>query len=87
MIKRLGAWLWNVLVWIDQGLNVLMSPMLNPALDPRFRFGSPDETLSSVFGKNVRANACRFCKLICKLLDKIDKNHCAKNIEEDEGVT
>lgn len=86
-LKTIGAWIWNILLWLDQGLNVLLAPVLNFVLSPRFKFGSPDETLSSVFGKNVRANACRLCKIICALLHKIDKNHCAKNIEEDEGVT
>lgn len=81
------AWLWNILLWIDQGLNVVFAPVLNRLLRPRFRFGSPDETLSSVFGKNVRSGTCRFCHWICRVLHYFDPNHCAKNIEEDEGVT
>lgn len=79
------AWLWNILLWIDQGLNVVAAPVLNALLKPRYRFGDPDETLSSVFGKNVRSGSCRACKWFCWLLEKIDPGHCADNIEYDEG--
>lgn len=79
-------WLWNVLVWIDQGLNVIFAPLLNALLRPELHFGSPDETLSSVFGKNVRVNRCRVCRWICMLLHVFDKNHCENSIEDDEGA-
>ncbi len=77
------AWLWNVLIWIDQGVNVLLGPILNLLLSPRFRFGDPDETLSSVFGKNRKE--CKACYWICRALHLLDKNHCEKSIELDEG--
>lgn len=82
---KLQPWLWGVLVSLDQLINTVMGPVLNWALRPKFRFGYPDETLSSVLGKNVRARACRFCDWVCHLLHRLDPNHCAKSIEDDEG--
>ena len=43
--------------------------------------GDPDETLSSRWGKSTGKGA----KMVCSILDKIDKDHCAKSIEADEG--
>lgn len=43
--------------------------------------GAPDETISSRCSK--RGN--KICVLLCKLLDKIDPNHCEKYREDDEG--
>lgn len=71
-MKSVSRYLWNVLIWLDQGLNVLLG-------------GDPDETLSSRMGKAVREDRCVLCKGLCWLLHLIDKNHCAKSIEEDEG--
>ena len=76
-----------MLVWIDQGANTLLGPLLNKALDPLHLFGDEDETLSSVFGKNVRDGACRGCGLMCRMLHLLDPNHCQKSIEDDEGST
>ena len=77
-------YLWNILVSIDQLFNVLLSPVMNIALNPVAKFGNPDETLSSVFGKNIEQGACRGCMIICKFLHGIDPNHCNKSIERDE---
>lgn len=66
------AYLWNLLVALDQLINALLG-------------GDPDETLSSRMGKAVRANRCWACKGICRLLHLIDKDHCQKTIEPDEG--
>ena len=77
------SWFWNILISIDQFFNVLLSPSLNWILKPKARFGYPDETLSSVLGKN-RAQ-CKTCYWICRALHLIDKNHCEKSIELDEG--
>jgi len=63
-------YIWNILISIDQFVNTLFG-------------GDPDETLSSRMGKN-KTN-CRVCYFICKLLSLIDKRHCEKSIELDEG--
>lgn len=85
-MRGFGTWLWNLLIWLDQGLNAMFGWALNLVLRPTVaRFGSPDETLSSVLGKNVRAGACTGCQWICKLLNSVDPDHCTKSIEPDEG--
>ena len=81
------AYLWNLLVALDQLANVLLAPALNATLRPTVaRFGHPDETLSSVLGKNVEAGSCVGCRLICRLLHRLDPEHCERSIERDEGL-
>ena len=47
-----------------------------------FQFGNEIETISSVLGKNQRfGHLTKFGKIICKILDTIDKNHCEKSIQ------
>ena len=47
-----------------------------------FRFGDIRETISSVLGKNQRFGyLTKFGKVICIILDTIDKNHCEKSIK------
>lgn len=76
---------WNLLIAVDQGCNVLFGPALNALLRPKARFGDPDESLSSVFGKGVRNGDCKLCRRICRLLNRIDPGHCDNSIEIDEG--
>ncbi|WP_067586373.1 hypothetical protein [Endozoicomonas ascidiicola] len=61
-------YLWNFLVWLDQGLNVV------------FMGGCPDETVSSRAGKAARKGKKWGC-VLCRVLDVVDKNHCEKSIE------
>mgnify|MGYP001822280092 CR=1 FL=1 len=77
---------WNILISIDQLVNVLASPMLNFLTSSgAYRFGNPDETLSSVMGKNIEAGHCRGCRFLCRyVLHPIDRNHCRDSIERDE---
>ena len=47
-----------------------------------YNFGNVNETISSALGKNQRAGTLSwFGKIICKILDTIDKNHCEKSIQ------
>lgn len=69
-MKWLGAYLWNLLIAVDQLLNTMA-------------FGDPDETLSSRLGK--ASGRCALCRAICRLLNRIDARHCEKSIELDEG--
>ena len=86
MLQIIKQWLWNVFLALDQFANVLFAPLLNAALRPTAaRFGDPDETLSSVFGKNVQSGNCIGCRMVCRLLNWIDPGHCDGNIERDEG--
>ena len=48
-----------------------------------YRFGARTETISSVLGKNKLSNTLtRLGKLIAKILDTIDNNHCIKSIQQ-----
>lgn len=46
--------------------------------------GDPDETISSRAGK-ARLLGRRWGCVLCKLLDALDKDHCARFIELDRG--
>ena len=47
------------------------------------RFGNIDESISSVLGKNQRDNTLTYTgKFLAWILDKIDKDHCKKSINE-----
>ena len=47
-----------------------------------YMFGNVNETISSVLGKNQRNGTLSwFGKCICFVLDKLDKNHCKKSID------
>jgi hypothetical protein len=63
-------WVRSVLVGIDQLVNA-------------FLLGDEDETISSRMAKKRDTNL--FCRQMCRVLDFVDKNHCDKNIEPDEG--
>ena len=46
-----------------------------------YAFGNVNETISSALGKNQNRNTLtRFGKIICKILNFLDKNHCQKSI-------
>lgn len=79
----------NVAVVEDQKGNVEQAFFYNDIMLKNYSqnlFGFPDETLSSVYGKNKRDNTLtKFGSFWAKLLNKIDKNHVEKSIEEDEG--
>ena len=70
---------WNILISLDQLVNVILGPVLNIALNPIYRFGKPDDTLSEVFARNV--DNCRFCRYACWVLFWLDKNHCEKSVD------
>ena len=69
-MRKVKMYFWNILIAIDQFANTILG-------------GDPDETLSSRLGKYQ--HRCSICRLICKLLSKIDYRHCQKSIESDEG--
>lgn len=46
-----------------------------------YQFGNMDETISSVLGKNQRDKTLSINgKILCKILDTIDPDHCKKSI-------
>ena len=77
-------------VAIDQMGNVLGAPFFNDTFIKKggYNFGNPDETISSVIGKNYRDNTLTWVGSIFRwLLDTIDTNHSLNSIEEDETNT
>lgn len=67
---KIKQYFWNILIWLDQGLNVV------------FFGGSPDETISSRVGRNQHIGICRFAQ---KILDSVlGRDHCKDSIEPEE---
>ena len=60
----------RILISIDQLANTILG-------------GNEDETISSRAAKSKLSGKKWGC-VLCKLLNKIDKNHCEKSIEMDE---
>ena len=87
--KELRQYCENIAVTEDQSGNVYMSFMFNDIMINKYSFnffGDPDETLSSVYGKNyTTGKLTKFGKFWQILLDWIDTNHVTKSIESDEG--
>ena len=71
MWSWISQYIWNLLVAVDQFINTLFG-------------GYPDETISSRAAKQHRKGK-RWACILCRLLDVVDKDHCEKNIELDEG--
>lgn len=85
----LRVWLWNMLIWIDQGLNVGLAIPLNLIFKPHedHMFGSADETLSSVFGKNKSHNSViDGGRRAINALFFWQEDHCQSSVEWDESI-
>lgn len=79
----------NIAVTEDQSGNVYCAFPLNDTMTIKSSwslFGDPDETISSVIGKNYKSyKLTKFGKFWRLFLDTIDSNHSIKAIEDDEG--
>jgi 8-oxo-dGTP diphosphatase len=87
--KDLKQYFLNVAVSYDQTANAENGVIYNDIMITKMslnEFGFPDETLSSVFGKNKRVDTLtKFGNIWAWLLNKIEHNHVEMAIEEDEG--
>ena len=86
--KELGRWHFDLAVSKDQHGNVLGQYFFNHFLITLdgYKFGLPDETISSVIGKNKRKGTLTGAgRFMDGLLDFFDKNHSINAIEDDEG--
>jgi hypothetical protein len=92
--KACWRYFWDNLIAFDQWVNVFLGPVFNLALFLEAKHcgtdtarlawhGAPDETISSVLGKNKGVS--RISAWVAYWLDKIDRNHTDKSIEADEG--
>ncbi len=72
----------------DQYTNITIQFLFNNWMlknNSKHLFGNPDETISSVFGKNKRDNTLnKFGNFWAMFLNTLDKNHVEKAIEDDE---
>lgn len=71
-MTMLGRYIMNWLRWLDEGINVLTG-------------GDANETLSSRAGKGAKEGK-RWACLLCRFLDLIQKDHCARSINVDDGA-
>ena len=84
----LTKWADQFMTSIDQTWQVLFSPLLNLGVTTKHVFGYPDETASSVVGKNLRDTNLLRWRMIEKVVTILEggKPHSIPSIEEDEGA-
>jgi hypothetical protein len=80
----------RVFIAYDQLVNATFGGFLNWLFKrPMYKFGWPDETISSVLGKNIRIGGCDSSILIVdrwlSYIDPTSDHHCIDNVEDDEG--
>ena len=83
--RVLDGYFFQTAIDIDRFGNRNLRTLLNLTLitEYGYRFGDERETISSVLGKNQRDYTLTVAgKLLAKLLDWIDKNHCEKSIKD-----
>lgn len=100
-IKKLGDYCFAIAVSIDQLGNTVMSELFNAVLIKNsiqertgilesihvsaHKFGNPDETISSVIGKNKKNGTLTISgKALDYILNIFEKDHSIKSIEKDE---
>ena len=80
--------LYRATISIDQLVNALFPSMLSVLFLTMYSdrlFGNPDETISSVLGKNIDDGTANWLgHKLCQLLALFDVNHCKRAIEHDE---
>ena len=68
-------------IWANKEFRTLWNTQLRIASG--YKFGRENETISSALGKNERDKTLsKKGKLLVKILDFLDKNHCVKSIKE-----
>lgn len=76
---------WRIAISLDQLGNVTCGEPMNLLLitqESISKFGDPDETISSVLGKNQRDKTLtRAGRVLVNLLDILDPNHAENSIE------
>jgi len=86
-LKRINKYFFDLAISLDQFGNVVCKELLNDALiksSSPYKFGNPDETISSVLGKNKReGHLLKIGKAVDYTLDKLDENHSIKSIEQE----
>lgn len=89
-IRILKIWFYRTSYSVDQTGNVIGNNLMNDILIKKggYQFGNPDETISSVIGKNYRDDTLTVLgKSIRFILDSLDYNHCLNSIDNEETNT
>jgi len=85
--RNTKQWYLNLAISKDQYGNVLGMYFFNDLLITKVskhRFGHPDETISSVLGKNKREKTLtKIGQILSNVLDFLDHNHVTKSIENE----
>ena len=84
--KRLNRYFRNEALAIDRFGNSQYKSLFNAWFikEKDYKHGNINETISSVLGKNQRDKTLTITgKILTKILDTIDKNHCFKSINEN----
>ena len=82
----LTTWARDVMTSIDQHWQVLMAPLFNLGVTTEHKFGNPDETASSVVGKNLQATGLlrwRVIEWFVSVLLEGGRPHSIPSIEKD----
>jgi 8-oxo-dGTP diphosphatase len=82
--KSVDTYLFNCAIADDQHGNTYVAKLFNDVLIKvgGYRFGNPDETISSVLGKNKLTNTLTILgRGLDWILEKLDPNHSIKSIE------
>lgn len=89
-IHALGELILLLAVLVDVAGNVILQVPLNRILNTKdgYRFGSRFDTISYVLGHGLVHNTLTKHGLkLCKILDKFEKNHCAKTYYDRNKIT
>jgi aldehyde:ferredoxin oxidoreductase len=70
------------LIWLNGIYGISLLPLTNFLM--RY-LAEIRRNISSRMGKHVAKHDCPFCNFMCGLLNLIQKDHCVKSIEADEG--
>ena len=84
--RRLSGYFREEAVAIDRFGNYQYRSLFNALFVAKngYKHGNINETISSVLGKNQRDETLtKLGKLLVKILDTIDKNHCKESINEN----
>ena len=80
----LEAYFYGLAITLDQSGNVLVADLFDLIMikSDGYKFGDPDETISSVVGKNLeRGTLTRVGKMLNNILEKLDPGHSINAIE------
>lgn len=70
--RKLRKWAINVLIAFDRLGNALLG-------------GDRDMTISGRMGIAIAQGRCTGCRLVCLVLNKFDRNHCARVGEKEKA--